>query len=257
MSYEGKKLELELRYGGPNGKANMEQDALTYSQLGFWGRFFHRISGYNRRMPCKDKHSLLETEKSTVNLSFDEVKSLMIAAVLEHDENLEELPSVLYLFQHVVLRNSAFENDKKLWPELNKIQDHPDRPLMHFQCLAHVEREELSGHSETEDEFEKNEQLFEQLKVHKPFDRSGYIVHLIEFGIPEGILEAYFVAILKGTNDLRYFTLEKSNHDTTDYPLLCELLMDGNRKNYGLSVLPTPDRFINAIFDHIDQGNYP
>jgi len=57
MSWEGRKYQLELRYGGPDGKTNMEKDARAYRELGPLGRFLHILSGRATCMPRPSENS--------------------------------------------------------------------------------------------------------------------------------------------------------------------------------------------------------
>jgi hypothetical protein len=62
MSWENRLRQLEILYGGPNGKANMERDAREYQDLGLVGRFFHIASGKITSMSCEDNNIHLDSE---------------------------------------------------------------------------------------------------------------------------------------------------------------------------------------------------
>lgn len=227
---------MPYQYDAPEGKD---------SEKGFWQKLFYRITGYKKQMPVDDEQNEVKTstENKIVNLSFDEVHSLMVAALLS-DENLDEIPSVLYLFQYLVLPNAAFNNDPRLFGELAGVEELPGCPLIHFIFEANYEHQKYTG-SEEISEMNLN------FIIHPPVEQEDFTIHTIEF-MQVKVMESHFIGIAKNdkTNDTKYFSLEKTDDDVIPN-LFCELLPSGNRKNYGygLDSVPNLDGFLKLILD--------
>lgn len=165
---------------------------------------------------------------------------------------------LLYMFQHVALREAAFENH----PELIKELSGPPRtmmPLLHFRSKAQF-RCEMAGllpedYDLDESNFEAEQKLFEAVSV-SPVRRGGYTAHIVTMPVPEHVTEAYFSAIVFKDDEpkdymhpspsTRYFTLEKAEPPTS--PLFCEWFRDGSRQNYGEGTAPETRAFADAVF---------
>ncbi len=167
---------------------------------------------------------------------------------------------VLYAFQHVTLRDAAFENHPELVRELAGPRS--VLPLLHFRSKAelHCERmgwKELGG-PEDDAAYEAQAALFEAVRIHR-YQGDGFTVHVVAMPTPQFNTEAYFVAIvhrdgerseyMRPSPSTRYFTLEKTR--IADRPLLCEWHADGTRANHGEGPEADIDLFVEAVLGHL------
>lgn len=163
---------------------------------------------------------------------------------------------LLYAFQHVVLREAAFENHPELLRELEG--EGSPLPLLHFRSKAFLRLAEnglVDPCQETDADAEA--ELFKPVAVH-PHKRGAYTAHVVTMPAPESPPEAHFVAIVHkddepkkhgiASRSTRYFTLESSN---TPLPVLCEWREDGSHLNYGEGPAPEMAAFVEAVFGHL------
>jgi len=168
---------------------------------------------------------------------------------------------LLYAFQHVALREAAFENHPELIREL--AEGPSTLPLLHFRSKALIRCMEagLIDADPGEDDaaaLEAENELFSPVAVH-PRRQAGYTAHIVAMPAPETCPEAYFVAIVHKDDEAheymrdspatRYFTLEKA--DGPGRPLVCEWRRDGSRGNYGEGPAANIDAFVQAVFDRV------
>ena len=166
------------------------------------------------------------------------------------------------MFQHVALRDAAFENHPQLIREL--ADPDPTLPLLHFRSKALMEciragyqhidpmnEEALLG------AMESKKDLFKGVAIH-PHRQGGHTVYVISMPAPESPPEAHFVAIvhrdgepkeyMEPSPSTRYFTLEASD---LGLPLFCEWRRDGTRRNHGLGLVPVMTVFVEAVFARV------
>ncbi|MGL4424472.1 MAG: hypothetical protein ACRCZF_27710 [Gemmataceae bacterium] len=185
---------------------------------------------------------------------------MRMAGELEKAEQGPKRP-VLYMFQHVALRDAAFENHPELIRELSE-PPRTELPLLHFRskakfrCLAAglLSKSDYSDEAVADSESE----LFEAVRV-QPVSRGGYTAHIVTMPAPQECPEAYFAAIVHKDGEpreyrvpspsTRYFTLELAI--MSDRPVLCEWLPDESRKNYGAGPAPEIGPFADAVFEHV------
>ena len=166
---------------------------------------------------------------------------------------------LVYLFQHLTLREAAFRNDPELLKQLTGPLSMP--PFSRFLAQA-AWKSALYGLDPTEPimtlaecQAGRNE-MFNTIKV-LPYRRSGFTAFVVSMPEPQHVAEAYFVAIvhkddephedLRESPSTRYFTLEKPT--LGDHPLLCEWHRDGERTNYGEGPAADIAVFADAVFD--------
>lgn len=160
---------------------------------------------------------------------------------------------LLYMFQHVVLREAAFENHPELIRELT---EKPSiMPLSYFQAKAQLRCEEVHIDRKGDPRSPTELDLFKSVAIlsHKHGPYTAYVVSMPE---PESRTEAYFVAILhkdgepkeymQESTSTRYFTLEKGIF--LGSTVLCEWQRDGIHINYGDGPKPEMKEFVNAVF---------
>ena len=165
---------------------------------------------------------------------------------------------LLYAFQHVVLREAAFENHPELLREFERKES--PLPLLYFRSKAYVRLAEnglVDPCEESEADGDAEAELFKPVAVH-PHKRNGYTTHVVTMPTPESPPEAHFVAIVHKDDEpkehgcaapsTRYFTLESSN---TRLPVLCEWREDGSHLNYGEGPAPEMAAFVEAVFKHV------
>jgi len=170
---------------------------------------------------------------------------------------------LLYMFQHVALREAAFDNDPALTEELYG-PHRPALPLMHSRSVARSLCEDCGMIPEDYDAAEADRKVFEGVSV-RPVRRGGYTAHVVTMPRPKSSPEAYLVAIVHRDDEpreyrrpspsTRYFTLERSNASLR--PLLYEWRRDGSRENNGNSSDPKVDLFVDAVFEHMGVGAAP
>lgn len=169
---------------------------------------------------------------------------------------------LLYMFQHVALREAAFENH----PELTRdLADGPGvLPLLHFRSRARLlcERAGLPCADEMDDAaMEAEDALFDAVAIHRR-RRGGHTAHVVAMPAPESSPEAHLVAIvhrddeprdhMRESPSTRYFTLETAHPG--DRPLLCEWRRDGTHVNYGEGPEPEIGAFVDAVFGRVASG---
>ena len=180
-------------------------------------------------------------------------------------EQAEQGPKrpLLYMFQHVTLREAAFENHPELIRDLSG--GHSHWPLLHMWSKARIRCEEVDllpeGSDDIEGAFEEDRKLFEAVAIH-PLKRGGYAAYVVTMPAPEVSPDAYLAAIVHKADEsheymrespsTRYFTLERT--DISDRPLLCEWRRDGSRENYGEGPAPQVEAFADAVFDRVRMG---
>lgn len=188
---------------------------------------------------------------------------LRLAEAVEQAERGPKRP-LLYMFQHVTLREAAFENHPELMRDLAG-DGRSSWPLLHMWSKARIRCEEADllpeGSGDTEGAFEEDSKLFDAVAI-RPVKRGGYTAHVVTMPVPEGSPDAYLAAIvhkddeaheyMRGSPSTRYFTLERT--DTPDRPLLCEWRRDGSRENYGEGPAPQVEPFADAVFERVGVG---
>jgi hypothetical protein len=192
-------------------------------------------------------------------LEFSNLESLMhMAESMEAVEHQRPKRPLLYLFQHVVLREAAFENQPELIGELAGAPG--PRPLQHYRSKARRRCLQAgflaADHMEDAAATAAEEQLFSAVKIY-PHRRGGYTVFVITMPKPEAGPEAYFVAIVHKDNEprrhlaaspaTRYVTLEMA--DGSDLPLLGEWRENGTHATYGQGPPPEMGPFVEAVFN--------
>ncbi|MFO0806919.1 MAG: hypothetical protein U0791_27770 [Gemmataceae bacterium] len=167
---------------------------------------------------------------------------------------------LVHVFQHVELRNAAFENHPELIRDLGGARS--SWPLLHMWSKARVRCEDLGllpeGSDDIEGALEEDGKLFDAVSI-RVLKRGGYTAYVVTMPPPEHCPESHLVAIVHKDDEpheymeespsTRYFTLEKA--DISDRPLLCEWRRDGSRENYGEGPAPDSDDFANAVFDRV------
>jgi hypothetical protein len=197
-------------------------------------------------------------------LVFSDLESLMrLAESMEAAERQGPKRPLLYMFQHVALREAAFENHPELIREL--AGEPSPLPLLHSRSRARLRCLQAGfldvDHMDDDAEMEAEEELFSAVKVH-PHRRGGHTAYVVTMPVPEASPEAHFVAIvhrdaephdyMQESPSTRYFTLEKT--DGSDRPLLCEWRRDGSHMNYGEGPAPELGAFLDAVFDRVSAG---
>jgi hypothetical protein len=98
---------------------------------------------------------------------------------------------------------------------------------------------------------------------------AGWPIALIRMPVPEQGLEAFFIAVVllasmsqrdRWPEDVqaRFFTLERETDD--DHPgegVICEWTKEGNRWNSGLTIVASPEAFLQAIVTHLQKPVLP
>jgi hypothetical protein len=177
----------------------------------------------------------------------------------EEEEDLADMPKrpLLYMFQHVALREAAFENHPEL---IRELAGSPSRlPLLHFQSKARLLCRQFELNDSLLEDDDAAMTLFSAVKIH-PHTQDGYTAYIVSMPEPESSLEAYFVAILHKDDEpheymarslsTRYFTLEKAD-PPSDRPLFCEWFENDSRNNYGDGPVPTLAAFTTAVFERV------
>jgi hypothetical protein len=171
---------------------------------------------------------------------------------------------LLYMFQHVALREAAFSNHPRLTRELVKERQQPF-DLLHFWAKALIRCEDAGMRTAANEAVSLNsdetEALRRAVKIHTR-SRHGYTVYFIEMPKPLFMPEAYFTAIVHKDDELheygrpspstRYFTLERN--DPSSSALFCEWHRPGKHVNSGQLVPPELDAFAKAVFDRLPDG---
>jgi WD40 repeat protein len=163
---------------------------------------------------------------------------------------------LIYVFQHIALRDAVFQNHPELMRHL--AQPNEFMPLLHFRSKASMICDQqgwrdLDPDSDGGEDVE--ETLLGQIETHR-FNQRGFTLFVVTMPPPEFAGESYMVAIvhrdsepheyMKSSPSTRYFTLEKTRRSPT--PLLCEWYADGTRKNYGEGPHQSVEEFADAVF---------
>ncbi len=223
----------------------------------------HPQSGQPATAPVLPATAPTEGPSSPIALDADQMWLLM--AALDPNASLEPKRPLLYLFQHVALREAAFENHPELIRELAEPPSH--LPLLHFWSRASLQCERAGPFADDpsgEDDaaLTAEREWLDAVRIH-PYARDGYTAHIVTLPAPEASPEAYFVAIVHKDDEpheyrrespsTRYFTLEQADLPAAR-PLLCEWLRDGSRENYGEGPVPTREAFAAAVFERVLAG---
>jgi hypothetical protein len=192
-------------------------------------------------------------------LVFGDRESLMrTAEAMEAVEQQGPKRPLLYMFQHVALREAAFENHSELIHEL--AGEASLVPLLHFwtkalyRCMKvgiiDIDQDDLALHAEQE--------LFGAVAIHAR-KKVGFTAYVVSMPTPESAAEAHFATIvhkddepheyMQASPSTRYLTLEKA--DNSDHTLLCEWQRDGSRQNYGDGPAPELEAFAEAVFERV------
>jgi hypothetical protein len=166
---------------------------------------------------------------------------------------------LVYIFEHIELPRAVFENHLELINELEGKPSpvygkKPPVPLLHFRSKACITYKQAGGL----DDLDSKEAIatFNAVRI-TPYKRNSYTVYVITFPAPESPPEAYFAAIVHKDSEshehmqyspsTRYFILEKA--EGTNPPFFCEWHQDGSRDNYGESIPPNIESFVDAVFE--------
>jgi len=168
---------------------------------------------------------------------------------------------LVYLFQHLTLREAAFKNDPELISQLGGQLSTP--PFNRFLAQTVLKHAQI-GLDPTETILTLAEcqagrnRMFDAITVLQ-FHKFGFTTFVISMPEPEHVAEAYFVAIVHKDNEphahmgespsTRYFTLEKAIGG--DLPLLCEWRRDGTRENYGEVPPSDGPGFADLVFNRV------
>lgn len=166
---------------------------------------------------------------------------------------------LVYMFQHVALREAAFENHPELMRDL--ADGSADR-LGHFWSRARVRCIQAGMLDPADDAADQAEvELRDAVAVHTR-RRDGHTVHVVRMPPPRVSPEAYLVAIVfrdgepheygQPSPGTRYLTLELTVG--LDRPMLCEWTRDGTHANYGLGPLPDVESFVGEVFARLRGG---
>lgn len=167
----------------------------------------------------------------------------------------------LYLLQHRVLPESAFENHPELMKELT--EGIGEDPLLHMRSLTKVALSRLAEvtpdfSAKLQREFEQERNDFQNVSINR-YKKMGHTAYIITMPQPRSILECSFVAIVHKDSEphkydgsippsTRYFTLEYS---VPNPPQFCEWESNLSRKNYGAVSSSNRDHFSEMVFNEI------
>lgn len=161
---------------------------------------------------------------------------------------------ILYEFQHVVLRDAAFQNHPELLRELDG--DPSPIPLLHFQSKARVHLVMSGQDDPNEDDFDADAELFSAVRVQTRKGK-GHTILVVTMPEPAAAPEAHFAAIafkdseprkpMVASASTRYFTLEKSMYP--DVTMLCEWSREGSHLNHGEGPPPKEKQFFVAVLN--------
>jgi hypothetical protein len=190
--------------------------------------------------------------------AMDSIPPEKIKEILESLKGNEDpIRQLLYTFQHIAIREAAFDNYPELIRDLSEIQS--EWPLMYIWLMARAhckDRNLLPDDSaNVHEEVKQHQKLLKEVSIH-PRKRDGYTIYIITMPPPENITEAYFAAIVHKDGELhepmkpspstRYFLLERS----FAHPVLGEW-QNGTHLNLGEGPEPNLEAFANVVFEHV------
>lgn len=170
------------------------------------------------------------------------------------------------MFQHVALRDAAFENHPELVRELSGQPGVP--PLLHFWSRAELlcRRQGLhplrgpAGEVLDPEAAEDAAMDLQDAVSIQSRQGDGFTAHVVRMPDPVESPEAHLVAVVHRDNEAhdharpsastRYFTLERAPA-AGGPPLLCEWLVDGTHANYGEGPEPDVAAFAEVVFDRL------
>jgi hypothetical protein len=179
------------------------------------------------------------------------------------EETSELSHQLMYMIQHVTLREAAFQNHPELVREL--AGEKPTIPLLHFISKGLV-RCQMAGLVDDDDEMEALmdytvERFVQAETTVYPSKQHGFTAYLFNMPEPINCPECFFVEIVHRDDELhefmhespstRYFTLEKPAFPTD--PIFCEWDREGKHLNYGECTATTLGSFANYVLEKVGR----
>lgn len=148
-----------------------------------------------------------------------------------------------YFFAHYTLREEVFKATDQLIAALSN-QDLDYIRFRWFIAMAHCR---MAGRP-----FDKHWTPIGEIQVYSE-QQDEVACYVISMPEAKRITEAFFVAVVKTSGEVRYFTLEKGVNNEGPQTVFCEWTADGRHLNYGNGPAGTVEAVIERVFRQVNQ----